>query len=167
MSTIQGNWYYRRTGTLYRFLPWTEVSSHLIPPLQETQFLVSFMLFTFIISYSCYHNSLYICQSDLSVIQDSNDICRSSSSYFTQELWHLVCDRSIIYIYSPPLFVGKVTHCDTSTKVLHYPVWLAGINTRVEAWAQHSLPLLLLSATKWQPDGKLLLRNSWLASANI
>ena len=39
-----------------------------------------------------------------------------------------MCDRNTTYKYSPLLFVGRITHWDTSAKVLHYPVWLAGIS---------------------------------------
>jgi hypothetical protein len=94
MSIIQRNWYYRRTGTLDKLLPWTEFSPRLISSLQETQPIDLPMLFTFNNFHSCYFQLSYICQPGLSVIQDSNNTCRSTSSYFTQELWHLLCDRN-------------------------------------------------------------------------
>ena len=71
MSTIQGNLYYHRTGTLYTFLPWTKISLHLISSLQKTQPIVLLMLFPFNRSYSCCNSSFYICQTGLSVIHDS------------------------------------------------------------------------------------------------
>ena len=126
MSTIQGNWYYRCTGTFHIFLPWTEIFPRLISSLQKTPFtfLTSCYLLYLVIQQTSL-NPLFTILFSLVFAQDSNSICRSSSSTS-----HKSCDTlsviETLHKYSPPVFVGTITHWDTSAKMLHHHVWSAG-----------------------------------------